>query len=502
MRCSPPDDPHAITAAFTYDSYAISWVFSAVPGDLTLTQIATSPAAWRADVPSESGATRSYFGSSSTGPFVAPLNFGHLDADANGFIETERNGTRRYFDTNGKLTKVEYAGGVQTYTWDGANSTIEADSTHPPSRMRVTTSSGHVTNAAIDSYIGGNWVTVAEVDATWSGSAITALEFSPDGRTLSFTYYATGDLATYEDCSGRVYTARYYAGEATYGAVYSIIDPEGVAHLFDSEDATVGYGQAVLYQDPRVGVSRWWYDNGALTYFVNPLGNSTYFRWPSAADLPPSGPSSITDALNRSTYFQYDDYGNAIAITDPLQHTTYSEYDGFLLVSETDPLDHSRYYEYNNDYGLLIAQTDAGGNTRYWNYDDSNREISHIDELGCVTYTNYTSSGLGRKVIDPLLHVTYSIYDQYGHNIAIQDPLNHTVYFEYNSMGLLTKTTDPLGHTTQRGYTEGGLVNVELNQANTPTYYLSGKRSQEQARWNFPWRRLRGGAGGGCAAAA
>ena len=39
----PPDDPHAITAAFTYDSYAVSWVFSAVPGDLTLTQIATSP---------------------------------------------------------------------------------------------------------------------------------------------------------------------------------------------------------------------------------------------------------------------------------------------------------------------------------------------------------------------------------------------------------------------------------------------------------------------------
>ena len=150
VRCSPPDDPHAITAAFTYDSYMVSWVFSAVPGDLALTQIATSPAAWRADVPSESGATRSYFGSSSTGPFVAPLNFGHLDADANGFIETERNGTRRYFDTNGKLTKVEYAGGVQTYTWDGANPTIEADSTHPPSRMRVTTSSGHVTNAAIE----------------------------------------------------------------------------------------------------------------------------------------------------------------------------------------------------------------------------------------------------------------------------------------------------------------------------------------------------------------
>ena len=78
----------------------------------------------------------------------------------------------------------------------------------------------------------------------------------------------------------------------------------------------------------------------------------------------------------------------------------------------------------------------------------------------------------------------------------------HTVYYEYNAMGLLTKVTDPLGHTTQRGYEEGGLVNVELNQANTPTYYLSGKRSQEQARWNSPWRRLRRGAGGGYAAAA
>ena len=31
---------------------------------------------------------------------------------------------------------------------------------------------------------------------------------------------------------------------------------------------------------------------------------------------------------------------------------------------------------------------------------------------------------------------------------------------------------------------------------------ISGKRSQEQARWDFPWRRLRRGAGGGYAAAA
>ena len=110
----------------------VSWVFSAVPGDLSPDGNRDQPRGLAGGRTSESGATRSYFGSSSTGPFVAPLNFGHLDADANGFIETERNGTRRYFDTNGKLTKVEYAGGVQTYTWDGANPTIEADSTHHP----------------------------------------------------------------------------------------------------------------------------------------------------------------------------------------------------------------------------------------------------------------------------------------------------------------------------------------------------------------------------------
>ena len=50
-------------------------------------------------------------------------------------------------------------------------------------------------------------------------------------------------------------------------------------------------------------------------------------------------------------------------------------------------------------------------------------------------------------------------------------------------------------------YDEASNLTCVRDPDNGLTYYLSGKRSQEQARWSFPWRRLRRGAGGGYAAA-
>ena len=211
MPSVPRNDPHAIKTAFTYDSFSGHWTFSAKPiVGAGVTKIGTtddSQDCWRAAVGTESGAFRYYFGTSSTGPFVPALSYGHLSADANGFTETEPNGRIRQYNSNGLLTEVDDHGAVHTYTWNGGNPTIEANTT-PLSRMVITASSGNVTKAVMDTN-GAQWVTMAEVDVGWSGDAITSITMHPSGNTLSFTYYATGDLATYEDCSGRVNTIRY-----------------------------------------------------------------------------------------------------------------------------------------------------------------------------------------------------------------------------------------------------------------------------------------------------
>ena len=212
---APHGDPHAIMAAFTFSSVDTMWTFSHLPGTVSIYQAGTTnevppQECWEATVPCESGGHRTYYGISGTGPFVAPLNYGaSFSASANGSVETM--GTKkRYFDENGKLVKITDRGAVHTYTRDGEDVTIEANTIRQPSRMRLIRSSGLITDIYVDVYHPDwGWVTVGEVDVGWGGDKIGSISVAPNGTTVYFTYHSSGEMATYEDCAGRACTITY-----------------------------------------------------------------------------------------------------------------------------------------------------------------------------------------------------------------------------------------------------------------------------------------------------
>ncbi len=148
-----------------------------------------------------------------------------------------------------------------------------------------------------------------------------------------------------------------------------------------------------------------------------------------------SEPTSITDALGRTTRYGYDTKGNLTSIVDPMGHSTTFGYD-----SE----------------GELTFETDADGNTTSYKYENG-------DQVG---------------VIDPLGHETQIAYDTLGQPVGIRDPEGRMSELTYDHDNELTSETNPAGEKTTYGYdADGNIVSVTdpRDETQTGTYNAFGQ---------------------------
>jgi hypothetical protein len=207
-------NPHFLRTEFAWNTVTEEWLFSGLPGNLSVQHVGTtrepSPReVYRATVPSTTGAKRHYYANSQTGPFVPEAGLATtLEVVDGGYIETIA-GARVYYDSNGKLQRVEDRGAVVTWTYSDNVAWIQADS-KPETKLRCDLSAGKVQK--VTSYVnwpGWGWVAMAVADPTWSGDSITKITTAPSGSSSQFTYYEDGRLKTLEDCGGRVTSVEY-----------------------------------------------------------------------------------------------------------------------------------------------------------------------------------------------------------------------------------------------------------------------------------------------------
>jgi len=212
---------------------------------------------------------------------------------------------------------------------------------------------------------------------------------------------------------------------------------------------------------------------------------------------------SYTDALNRTTAYEYDAMGNRTKVTRmagtanavTTQATYTSAYN--LLASITDPLNHTIRFTYDTK-GNLTQATDANGNTTTYAYNAAGQITQITNPLGKTTRLNYsngdlvqitdplnrnvtlTKDAVGRvlSTTDDLANTYQASYDALDQFVQQQNPMNQITRFAYDANGNLKQVTDAKGNTHPFTYTARNVVATEKDPlGKTETYQYDAQRN-------------------------
>ena len=386
------------------------------------------------------------------------------------------------YDTNGRATTSEKAGGVEKYTLDYAHINDGVPYT------TVTDALGRVTKYTSDKSRGRNVITQVEGNCgCGSGSQTTVYQYDEQlnlvkkvdalGREMSYTYDGNGNRLTMTDVLGtEIYTYNGFGEVLTRtdrmnGVTTNNYNPTG--NLLTTTDAlnkttTLTYtprGQLATVKDARNKTTTLGYDTvGRLTQVTDANNNATVYGYDARVRV-----TSMTNALNETmTYqydlnnrpkkvihpdtkfeeFTYDPAGRRTKMKDGRGNDTTYGYDAaYRLISVTDALNHTT----TTGYDLMsnrISQTDALGNTTNYEYDDFDRLTKMIYPPAATGATRleermeYDAVGNVKKRIDTANRETLYDYDTAYRLQKTTDALSQMTQFEYNARRQMTKVTD------------------------------------------------------------
>ncbi|MBJ9324197.1 hypothetical protein I5501_18435, partial [Citrobacter freundii] len=174
--------------------------------------------------------------------------------------------------------------------------------------------------------------------------------------------------------------------------------------------------------DAEGGETRYWYnEDGLVTRSLDPLGREEITVWENTQL------QSRTDALGRTTQYQYNDEGDIRQIALP---------GGYSL-----------YYDYN-EHGQLTRLTAPGNQVWQWAYDEKGSIVSLTDPLGRQQQFSYSKQGDLLRQIMPggaTLQWNYNALHQLRETTAPDGGVTQT---EQDMLGRLLSVKDPLGFTT------------------------------------------------------
>ncbi len=291
------------------------------------------------------------------------------------------------------------------------------------------------------------------------------------GRTVTYTYDPVGRLSTVTDLNGGVTTYTY----TDQNELATITDSRGITYLTNQYDAngrvvqqTQADGSTYLFSWVLSGNANQthYYENGTVTSGTlfaqtNCWNGTSYNRYdPSCQEgyLPLVTQVDITDPRGYVRRVQFGPSGyktsDTHALGQPEQQTiTYSYYADNSLKSVTDALGRTTSYDYDalgNRIRATYLDGTANASTTILTYEPLFQGIATVtDPLGHTSTFGYDGSGNLTSVTDPLHHQTTLTYNANGQIAAVTDALNNSVQLGYFS-GDLVRITDPLGNTATR----------------------------------------------------
>ena len=455
----------------------------------------------------------------------------HLSINGSQWVVEHGNGQKDYFIGyddgstlpmyRGILDTLFYDGGTDNYIYEKRsgisyifdnNGIIQEIRDRNDNAVLFSYTSGELVQITIP---GGRYYTLS-----YTSGKITSVSDNT-GRSVSYTYSASGDLISSIDVRGYSTTYTYDGGHR----ITSITDPLNnivVQNTYDGNGRAVSQADVynnvsiIAYDTPATGATsitnalggtQIYYHNNRfrLTEFINELGDDVDFYYDN--DL---GTIFLyRNERNKSTVFDYDDKGNLIELKTPLGHRTNITYNNLNLPdtitnalgdfttitynSSGNPLtvdlpNGSTYTSSYNSNGQLIAQTRPNGNTTSFSYSSFGDLISMQTTTGTYSIA-YDDVGRITAVTDRNGHTNSFTLDEDGNVTHITDPLGDTIVMTYDGNGNLTTYQDKEGHTTTFIYDDRNQIIEVQDPLNNSTFFaydaLGRKISSTDANGNI-----------------
>jgi RHS repeat-associated protein len=263
----------------------------------------------------------------------------------------------------------------------------------------------------------------------------------PRGKTLIInTYYPDGRLKTEKDALNNTFQYTYDLNTNTT----TVTNPDGgqVVTTYDS------YGMVLSQKDPLNHTTTYTYfDDHNLKTQTDPLGpgHTTSYTYDSVTGKQ----TSVTNALSKTSYTTYNQYGGPLTKTDPLTNVQTIAYDPqFRPTGIGDSSGQLAGFTWN-DQGKMLTRSDGNGKTTNFTYDPYGNLQTETDPLTHTTTYTYNLLGQQTSVTDARQNITSFEYDALGHIKKIAEPLGKITQYNYDPNGNRTLTIDPRSkHTT------------------------------------------------------
>jgi YD repeat-containing protein len=209
---------------------------------------------------------------------------------------------------------------------------------------------------------------------TYDGNNRIDAIMDPMSYEIEIAYYPSGRIEWITDKKHTVGTEpKYTYTYDTAGHLTRVLDPEPVPagshlqedQLFDLTATDTGPIKG-LYTDRRGNTRRYEYDilafpdlDGDLSAFINPLDETVSYVFDAARNL-----ERFYYTPGEEWVYTYDERGNVLSVTDPLQNTQYWEYDEYNnLTLYTDARGYSAefQYEYASEFPRCSASSPSPG---------------------------------------------------------------------------------------------------------------------------------------------
>jgi RHS repeat-associated protein len=368
-----------------------------------------------------------------------------------------------------------------------------------------------------------------------SGHITSVNDSTNPPRTVAFGYDGNGDLTSFTDVRGKIWTNEYdgtshhlnilkdpslssaktiltihydaqgRADEQFNGKgeriVKIIYNGDGTSTLLDAlgRQATDGYDvrntNTVQIDSTGFSTVKSFYTNFRPFLVKDQNNRSLLYQWSAdGANL-----TYIKDAAGNETNLQYDAQNHLTQVIDPRHQVMTYSYVGPLLTSTTRVTSTGNIttaYTYTTSADapqpekLLKTITDALGHITTFTYDAKGQLFSTKDADNKVTTFTYDDLGRVTDVTNPLLRVTHTIYDPAGNVTSVIQNYNTnkaknelnlynlTSDFAYDDLGRLYQTINTLGFTTGTSYDDAGRVyqvTDAFGKSTTSVYNAAGQ---------------------------